>query len=378
MFYFDNAATSWPKPSSVITEAVNATLKVGANANRSGYSMAKDAGAKILTARKRLCSLFNTSDPFEYAFTMNTTYALNFAIKGLLKPGSHVVTTSLEHNSVLRPLFGLKKSGVECDIIDCNEEGIIDPRRIERAIKPSTSLIIMTCCSNVLGTVQPVSEVTDIAHKHGIPILLDAAQAAGHIPFSIGNADMVAFPGHKGLYGLQGTGVLYVKKGVELSPIIEGGTGSESKVLAQPNVMPDKLEAGTQNMPAIAALGEAVRFVLSVDVERIARHEGQLATYFYNALKSIDSITLYGPQDRACCSGIVALNVGDHDPATVEDLLDKKYGIAVRSGFHCAPLAHKSIGTYDRGAVRFSFGFYNDEKQVDYAVKALREIAKSL
>ena len=298
--------------------------------------------------------------------------------KGLLKPGSHVVTTSLEHNSVLRPLFGLKKSGVECDIVDCNAEGIIDPRRIERAIKPSTSLIIMTCCSNVLGTVQPVSEVTDIAHKHGIPILLDAAQAAGHIPFSIGNADMIAFPGHKGLYGLQGTGVLYVKKGVELSPLIEGGTGSESKVLAQPNVMPDKLEAGTQNMPAIAALGEAVRFVLSVGVERIARHEGQLATYFYNALKSVDGITLYGPQDRACCSGIVALNVGDHDPATVEDLLDKKYGIAVRSGFHCAPLAHKSIGTYDRGAVRFSFGFYNDEKQVDYAVKALREIAKSL
>lgn len=380
MFYFDNAATSWPKPTSVITEATNCTIKYGANANRSSYTMAKEAGHKILTVRNRLCKFFNTNDPFEYIFTYNTTQALNFAIKGVLKSGMHAVTTVLEHNSVLRPLFSLKNISVNVDIVNCGKSGIIEPERIRHALKSDTKLLIITHCSNVLGTIQPIEEIIKIAHQNGTLVLVDAAQSAGCIPLDISeiDADMVAMPGHKALYGLQGTGVLYIKSGTPISSIIDGGTGSESKLLSQPDIMPDKFEAGTQNMPGISALGESIRFLTSVGVNRIAAHEQNLAEIFYNSLKDTDKIILYGTENFSKRSGIVTLNIADTDPATVESLLDKKYNIAVRGGFHCAPLAHKAIGTYDTGAVRFSFGYYNDEKQVEYAIKAIRELAMTL
>lgn len=380
MFYFDNAATSWPKPTSVITEATNCTIRYGANANRSSHTMAKEAGHKILTVRNRLCKFFNTNDPFEYIFTYNTTYALNFAIKGILKPGMHAVTTVLEHNSVLRPLFSLKKDSVNVDIVNCGKSGVIEPERIQHALKSDTKLLVITHCSNVLGTIQPIEEIIKIAHKNGTLVLVDAAQSAGCIPLDISkiDADIVAMPGHKALYGLQGTGILYIKNGTEITSIIDGGTGSESKLLSQPDIMPDKFEAGTQNMPGISALGESIRFVTSVGINKIASHEQKLAEIFYSSLKDIDKIILYGTEDFSKRSGIVTLNIADTDPGTVESILDKKYNIAVRGGFHCAPLAHKAIGTYETGAVRFSFGYYNDEKQVEYAVKAIRELAITL
>lgn len=380
MFYFDNAATSWPKPTSVINEATNCTIKYGANANRSSYSMAKEAGHKILTVRNRLCKLFNTKDPFEYVFTYNTTYALNFAIKGILKPNMHAVTTVLEHNSVLRPLFSLKNTSVNVDIVNCGKSGIIEPERIQRALKPDTKLLVVTHCSNVLGTIQPIDEIIQIAHQNGTLVLIDAAQSAGCIPLDISktDADMVAMPGHKALYGLQGTGILYIKNGTIISSLIDGGTGSESKLLSQPDIMPDKFEAGTQNMPGISALGESIKFLMSVGVNKILSHEKNLAEMFYHSLKDVDNIILYGTEDFSKRSGIVTLNIADTDPGTIESLLDKKYNIAVRGGFHCAPLVHKAIGTYETGAVRFSFGYYNDEKQVEYAIKAICELAKKL
>ena len=379
MYYFDNAATSWPKPNSVIAEAANCILKYGSNPNRGGYSMAREAGHIVLVCRKRLCAFFNTSDPFEYIFTHNTTEALNFAIKGVLKPGMHAVATSLEHNSVLRPLFALKSNSVEVDIVNADSKGIINPSHIAASLKHNTQLLIISHASNVVGTIQPIEEIIHIAHKNGTLVLIDAAQSAGSVGMDISKlgADMVAMPGHKGLYGLQGTGVLYIKNGTPVSTIIEGGTGSESKLLAQPDIMPDKFEAGTQNTPGIAALSEALDFLSSKNVRRVFEHENSLASHFYSELKKIDNIRLYGSDDMSKRCGIVTLNIGNADPGTIESILDKKYNIAVRSGFHCAPLAHKSIGTYDTGAVRFSFGYYNDEKQVEYAIRAVREIASN-
>lgn len=381
MFYFDNAATSWPKPTSVITEATNCTVKYGANANRSSYTMAREAGHKILTVRNRLCNLFNTNDPFEYIFTYNTTHALNFAIKGVLKSGMHAVTTALEHNSVLRPLFSLKNSSsVNVDIVNCDKSGIIEPEKIQRALRTNTQLLVVTHCSNTLGTIQPIEDIINIAHQNGTLVLIDAAQSAGCIPLDITktNADMVAMPGHKGLYGLQGTGILYIKNGTPINSLIDGGTGSESKLLSQPDIMPDKFEAGTQNMPGIAALGEAIRFLTSVGINKISMHEQKLAELFYHMLEKVENVILYGTDDFSKRSGIVMLNIANTDPGTVEALLDKKYNIAVRGGFHCAPLAHKAIGTYETGGVRFSFGYYNDEKQVEYAAKAVRELAMKI
>lgn len=377
MYYFDNAATTWPKPNSVTASAANCILKYGANPNRGGYAMAREAGHIVLNCRRRLCSFFNTSDPFEYIFTYNTTHALNFAIKGILKPGMHAVTTSLEHNSVLRPLYSLKSNSVDVDIVNADSRGMINPAHIALALKHNTQLLIISHASNVVGTIQPIEEIIHIAHKNGTLVLIDAAQSAGAVNIDIEKlgADMIAMPGHKGLYGLQGTGVLYIKNGTPITSIIEGGTGSESKILAQPDIMPDKFEAGTQNAPGIAALSEALDFLSAKTVKHVSEHENNLAEYFYNELKKNDNIYLYGPEDMSKRCGIVTLNIGNTDPGTIESILDKKYNIAVRSGFHCAPLAHKSIGTYETGAVRFSFGFYNDEKQIEYAIRAVRELA---
>lgn len=380
MYYFDNAATSWPKPNSVLTAAADCVLRYGANANRGGYSMAREAAHIVLTCRKRLSSLFGTDDPFEYIFTYNTTEALNMAIKGVLKPGMHAICTALDHNSVLRPLFTLKNRGIDVDVLNVSADGIITPSHLHGVFRENTKLVIVPHASNVLGTIQPIEEITEIAHRNGALVLIDAAQSAGAIPLDIKavGADMVAMPGHKSLYGLQGTGVLFVRNGTDITPLFEGGTGSESKILSQPDIMPDKLEAGTENAPGIAALSEAIRIISSYGVERILEHERSLSEFFINELEKIENVKIYGTKDINKRSGIVTLNIGNADPGTVENILDTKYDIAVRSGFHCAPLAHKAIGTYDTGAVRFSFGFYNDEKQIEYAVKAIREMAKKI
>ncbi len=377
MYYFDNAATSWPKPASVINKAVNCIQKHGANSNRGGYTMAREAGNIVLSCRKKLCDFFNTADPFEYIFTHNTTYALNLAIKGFVQSGMHVVTTSLEHNSVLRPLHRLKNSLIELDIVNCDNSAVISPSSVAAALRRDTKLLVITHVSNVTGTVQPIEEIIEIAHKNGTSVLLDAAQSAGCLPLDIAslNVDMVAMPAHKGLFGLQGLGVLYVKNSIKLTPLIEGGTGSESKVLFQPDIMPDKLEAGTLNTPAIAALSEALDFLHSKGVSAVSKHDKTLAEYLYSELSKMENIHLYGSSDLSERTGIVTFNVGNSDPGVIEEILDKRYSIAVRSGFHCAPLAHRSIGTYETGAIRFSFGYYNDEKQIDHALQAIKNIS---
>ncbi len=378
MYYFDNAATSWPKPISVLNGVKNAVMRFGANPNRGDNTMSREAGRVLLNCRKKLCVLFSTDDPFEYIFTLNTTHALNYAIKGFLKPGMNALVTSLEHNSVLRPLEQLKNNDIGYEVISVSPDGIVTPRQVKEALKPNTNLLIISHVSNVLGTIQPIEEIISIAHRNGTAVLLDAAQSAGMVELDLSRikVDMAAFPGHKGLYGLQGTGVLFVRKGTLIDTIIEGGTGSESKLLTQPDVMPDKFEAGTVNLPGIAALSEAVSFILSNSVGKIRQHECGLASFFYDELKKISNVVLYGTENKKMRTGICTFNIDGKDPSYIEELLDSKYRIAIRSGFHCAPLAHKTIGTYETGACRFSFGFYNDEKQIEYAVKAVRDAAK--
>ena len=375
MFYFDNAATTWPKPNSILKRINETVTQYGANPGRGAYSMAYEASQIILNARKELCSLFHTKNPFEYIFTYNATDSLNIALKGFLRPGMHVITTSLEHNSVLRPLYKLKEQGIEVDVVYANRNGIITEDAVLSRIKPSTSLIVLTSASNVTGTRTPYEEIAKEIKDKDIKLLVDGAQGAGHFDIDLNNIDMFAASAHKGLFGLQGVGVLYVKDTVLLDTIREGGTGSESKSLVQPMILPEGLEAGTPNTPGISSLLEGCRYISNVGIHEIHRYEGHLRKYFIKEAQSIPGIKIYSQDvDERLTTGVVSINIEGFSPDAIEHILDKKYKIAVRSGFHCAPLAHKSIGTYDEGTVRFSFSYFNDIKQIEYAINALREI----
>ncbi|MBE5816604.1 MAG: aminotransferase class V-fold PLP-dependent enzyme [Clostridiales bacterium] len=379
MFYFDNAATTWPKPNSILKRVNEAVTQYGANPGRGAYSMAYDASQIILNARRELCRLFHTENPFEYVFTYNATDSLNIALKGFLKQGMHVVTTSLEHNSVLRPLYKLKERGIEVEVVYANKDGIISKDAILSAIKPNTALIVMTAASNVTGTRTPFEAVAKEIKSRGIKILVDGAQGAGHFDINLKDIDMFAASAHKGLFGLQGVGILYVKDAISLDTLREGGSGSESKSLIHPQMLPEGLEAGTPNTPGIASLLEGCKYISSVTIREIHRYESHLRRYFIDEVKSVGGIRIYGEStEEAYTTGVVSINIDGLTPDSIEHILDTKYKIAVRSGFHCAPLAHKSIGTYDEGTVRFSFSYFNDIKQIDYAISALHEIAESI
>lgn len=373
MIYFDNAATTWPKPEAVYDAVVNTMKNYGANPGRSGHRMALSAARIVYESRELLADFFNAKSPTDIVFTSNATEALNMAIKGVLKPGDHVITSSMEHNSVARPLFALQKIGVEWDVVKCDSRGFLDPEDVKKAIKPHTRLIAMTHASNLTGTILPVEEVGKIARERGILFLVDAAQTAGIIPIDVQrmNIDLLAFPGHKGLYGPQGTGGLYVREGVDITPIKEGGTGSLSEHLEQPRMLPDRLESGTLNTPGIAGLAAGVRFIKQKDIENIRTHEQKLTSKFLEGIKYKKGISLYGPGDPAHMCAVVSLNVMELDSSELAYLLDSKFDIQVRPGLHCSPLAHKTIGTGERGAVRFSFSVFNTEDEVDEALEAL-------
>jgi len=376
--YLDNAATTWPKPQSVLDAVYECMKAYGANPGRSGHRMAVFAASIILYTREMLCSLFNVKDPFWFIFTFNCTDSLNMAIKGLLKPGQHVITTSMEHNSIIRPLMRMENQGVEVTIVKCSENGQVDPDDIKKAIKANTSMIITTHASNVTGTLMPVEEIGDIARSCGIIYLIDAAQTAGIIPIDLSKlpVDLVALPGHKGLLGPQGTGVLYIREGVELETIREGGTGSQSDSIYQPDFIPDKYESGTMNTPGIAGLGAGIKYLQQQDQHKLHLREKRLVKLFVEALSQIKGIRYYGLADHSCKTGIVSINIGDKDSSEVTDILDQKYGIAVRGGLHCSPMAHQTIGTEKKGVVRFSFGIFNTMEEVKYCVKAVEEILR--
>ncbi|MEY8304786.1 aminotransferase class V-fold PLP-dependent enzyme [Anaerosalibacter bizertensis] len=380
MIYFDNAATSFPKPEVVYESTLEAMKEYGANPGRAGHKLALRAGRGIYEARDVLSRLFNIKNPMNLIFTYNCTDSLNLGIKGLLKKGDHVITTSMEHNSVLRPLKHLEKYGIETTIINGDSKGRINPLDIEKSIKENTKMIIMTHISNLTGTIMPIKEVGEIAKKKDIIYMVDGAQSAGVYDIDVEdmNIDLLAFPGHKGLLGPQGTGGLYIRDGIFLKELKEGGTGSSSDSLYQPDIMPDKYESGTPNAPGIIGLGNGVNYILEKGMNNIREHEENLTEYFIEELLKIDGVKIYGPLDIKEQAPVVSINIRDEDSSEISYILDEEYNIAVRSGLHCAPLAHKTIGTFKQGVIRFSFGVFNTYEEIELGIEAIKEISKEV
>ncbi|KAB3532210.1 aminotransferase class V-fold PLP-dependent enzyme [Alkaliphilus serpentinus] len=380
MIYFDNAATTFPKPQGVYDAVLNTMKDYGANPGRSGHKLALEAGRSIFFAREKVSKLFNIENPMQIIFTGNATESLNLAIKGILSKGDHVITSSMEHNSVLRPIKALEKIGVESTIIQCGEDGCLNPENIRNAIRENTKLIVLTHASNVTGTIMPIKEVGKIAKDQGVLFLVDAAQTAGVYEIDVvkDNIDLLALPGHKGLLGPQGTGILYIKEGLNVKHFKEGGTGSKSEELFQPEMLPDRYESGTPNTPGIAGVAAGVDFILNEGMDNIRKHEELLTGYFIEELSKMEKVKIYGPKDSTKQASVVSINIGNEDSSEIAYILDKVYNIAVRSGLHCAPMAHKTIGTFEQGTVRFSIGYFNTRNEIDEAINAIKDICSQI
>ena len=380
MYYFDNAATSYPKPEEVYDTLIDIMKTKGANPGRGSHTMALEASREIYDTRLKLAKFFNIEDPLRIAFTQNATHSLNMAIKGYIKDGDHVITTSLEHNSVLRPLYSLKEDcGVDLTILEADINGKLTIDSIVSSIKEDTRAVVLTHASNLTGTILPVKELGKVLKERNITFIVDASQSAGYLDVDVEdmNIDILCFTGHKSLYGPQGTGGIYVRKGIELSPLMEGGSGSQSKLKRHPREMPDLLEYGTLNAAGIGALGTGIDFVNKTGLEKIRNHEEELVNIFMEEISRLNGVKIYGPLDERRVP-IVTLNIEGVDPSELSQILDEDFDIATRPGMHCAPLAHRSIGTYNTGAVRFSFGYFNTIDEVRYAANSLKEIVESL
>ncbi len=382
--YLDNAASSHPKPEEVYLAADRA-LRQGANPGRSGHTLALDSSRIVLDAREAVAELLGSGDSSRVVFTLNASHALNQAIKGTLKPGDHVVTSSMEHNSVARPLFAMAKEGVELTVVKADREGRIHPADVVAAMRDDTALVALTHASNVCGTLLDVKTVGAAVRSRGALFLLDASQTAGTYPINVDglDVDMLAAPGHKGLLGPQGTGILYVRPGLDLKPVIHGGTGFASESREMPCEMPERLEGGTVNTPGLAGLGAGARYLLKRTVEEVREGEMLLVRRALELLGNIEGLRLYGPTDPADRVAVVSFNLFDrdgvaHDGATVGFLLDDEYSIGVRVGLHCSPEAHKTIGTFPSGTVRVGFGPFNTETDVERLARAVGRIAKTL
>jgi len=381
MVYLDNAATSYPKPETVYLMMEKCMREYCANPGRSGHKMSIASGKAIIEAREIISKFFNISEPMQLCFTKNATEALNIAITGLLKHGDHVITTSMEHNSVLRPLKTLERDeGVELTIVSGNELGEIDVDDVKKAIKSNTKLIVCTLSSNVNGVMLPVKELGRLASENGITFLVDASQGAGVVNIDVNdmNIDMLAFPGHKSLLGPQGTGGLYVKRGISIKPLMKGGTGSNSENLFQPEMMPDYLESGTLNTPGIIGLCRGIKFINSCGLDNLRFYKNMLLKRLIEGIKEIKGAILYSPTDINKNTGIAAMNFKGADSNEICYRLDRQYDIAARAGLHCAPLAHKTLGTADTGIVRFSIGCFNTIEDIDYTLEALKCISNDL
>lgn len=377
MIYFDNAATSWPKPAAVEAALHDYYRDAGGNPGRSAHRMSIAAARIVEHAREALAGLFNANDPSRIVFTHNATHALNLALYGLLQAGDHVVTTSVEHNSVMRPLRHLESLGVELAVVPCGPDGMLDVDSVRRAFRPGTRLLVTTHASNVVGTLIPVAALAALARERGVLCLVDASQTAGSIPIDVQKMepDLLAFTGHKGLLGPTGTGGLYIREGVTLTPLIRGGTGSDSARETQPEFLPDMYESGTANVAGIAGLAAAVRFLSDIGIEAVMSHERTLVAQFLAAASGIPGLTVYGPRDAAARCAVVSFTVAGATPSEVGVLLDESFGIMARTGLQCAPAAHRTLGTFPTGTVRFSFGWFNTRAEVDAAQEALRQIA---
>ncbi len=377
MIYLDNAATTLHKPQQVIDAVVHAMQSMG-NCARGTHEEALDAARTVYDARVRLASLFGCPRVDHVAFTANSTEALNIAINGLIGPGDHVISTDLEHNSVLRPLYRLEaEHGAELSFVPADKLGNVDYADFERLMKPNTRAVVCTNASNLTGTVLDIERIAKTAHSHGALVIVDASQTAGCWPIDMKKMgiDVLCFTGHKGLMGPQGTGGMCVKEGIEIRPFKVGGSGVQSYSRTHPAEYPTRLEAGTLNGHGIAGLGAAAKFISETGVENIHAKERSLMLRFYEGVKDIEGVTVYGDftKDK---TAIVALNIRDYESGEVSYELSQGYGIATRPGAHCAPRMHKALGTAEVGAVRFSFSFYNTEEEIDEAVRAVAELAK--
>ncbi|MFB8376162.1 aminotransferase class V-fold PLP-dependent enzyme [Paenibacillus taichungensis] len=380
VIYLDHAATSWPKPPAVGEAMMQALDVAGANPGRGGHRMAVQASRVLFGARKAISTLLGVRNANDIALGSNTTEALNLAIQGWLREGDHVIATMAEHNSVRRPLEYMRKSrNVEVDYVPVNAAGEIDLVQFARLFRSNTRLVVCTHSSNLLGSILPIGEIALMCQKHQVTFLVDAAQSAGIIPVDVKQLgiDMLAFPGHKGLLGPQGTGGLYIAPELDVQPLLHGGTGSQSEAIEQPLVRPDRYEAGTPNTVGIAGLAAGVQHVLELTPEFIYKQEWDLTQHMMDGLSSIQGIRMLGPEIGQPRTGLLSFTVEGYDSAQLAFQLDRSYGIAVRSGFHCTPLAHKSAGTTASGAVRASVGYSTSREDVDALIEAVIELTAS-
>ncbi len=374
MIYLDNSATTFQKPESVY-KAVEEGMKLyGGNPGRGGYRLASEAAERVFLCRERVAELFSVPAPEQVVFTKNTTEALNLGIKGCLSAGDHVVIGSMEHNSVLRPVHSLMKQGIiTYSIARADARGVVTAQAVKRVMTPKTKLIVLNHMSNVCGSISPVEDIQELAKKQGIFCLIDAAQSGGVLPLFLTPCSMIAFAGHKGLYGPQGTGGLCIGEEITLQPLTEGGTGSLSAEYDQPDILPDRFESGTLPAPQIWGLYHGVSYVLSRGVSSILHYEQELTSVFRKELKGMEGVKLY-PAEEECLGGVVAFRVANCDSASFCTLLEEKFAIAARGGLHCAPLAHKSLGSMSGGLVRISVSDFTTETETEQAIRAIKEL----
>lgn len=371
--YLDNAATSYPKPEKVYQAVIHAMREVGASPGRGGHRRSLEASRIMFMARETAARLFSIDDSSRIIFTHNATGALNLALHGTLKAGDHVITTSMEHNSLLRPLHALRREGVEVTVVEAGSDGLVDPQVISSAVRSDTRMIAVGHVSNVCGAIQPIEQIATICRQAGAMFLLDAAQSAGYMDINVVSTgiDLLAAPGHKGLLGPPGTGLLYVAPHVELKPICEGGTGTSSTSLEQPVMMPDGYEAGTHNLPGIAGLKAGIEFILECGIDTIFQHERYLINEAARLLSLIPGVKLYGPKDPEKRGAVLSFNVEGVDASLLAAELDHDFDIAVRAGLHCAPLAHRTIGSMPGGTLRLSPGWSSTPEEIAFFSNAV-------
>jgi cysteine desulfurase family protein len=381
MIYLDNAATSWPKPPEVVKAMVEFLERLGGNPGRSGHQLSVAAGRVVYEAREAVAELFGVPDPLRVIFAQNATHAINLALQGLLRPGDRVVTTSVEHNAVMRPLRALEQEGVRLTQIPCGSDGSLDPEDARRTIPPGTRLVAVTHANNVTGTLMPVADIAATAHAAGALVLVDAAQTAGVVPIDMPGLgiDLLAFTGHKGLCGPPGTGGLVLGAGVDagaVRPLMRGGTGSRSESEEQPEDLPDKFESGTPNGVGIAGLGAGLQFVQGRGVPAVREHEMTLTRLLINGLRAIPGVRVYGTMDPARCTAVVSFTAECLRVSDVGFRLDEEFGILTRVGLHCAPAAHRTIGTFPEGTVRLAPGILTTPAEIQATLQAIRQIVR--
>ncbi|MDD2582687.1 MAG: aminotransferase class V-fold PLP-dependent enzyme [Desulfuromonadaceae bacterium] len=381
--YLDNAATSFPKPEQVYEAVLRTMRDVGASPGRGGYHRSLEAGRILFQAREAAADFFSISDSSRIIFTQNATEALNLALQGTLVAGDHVVTTSMEHNSLLRPLYALRNKGVELSIVPVASDGVVDVEDIRRVVRVNTRMIAVSHVSNVCGAIQPIRQLAELCREIGVLFLVDAAQSAGYLPIDVehGAIDLLAVPGHKGLLGPAGTGLLYAASHVPLRPVIQGGTGSHSTAEEQPQVMPEGFEAGTHNLPGIAGLHAGIEFIRARGLSAVYQHEFNLLNQAEQALRDISGVTVYGPSNNSERCAVLSFTASGVDSALLAAELDHGFDIAVRAGLHCAPLAHRMLGTLPGGTVRLSPGWSTTSEEIaffsDAVVQCISKIRKS-